>query len=102
LKDINKTYCIISKKELFGKASIKNTLIELISENVLEIIKKEKIKSVYIFYDKTRLSINKEDIASRINMKDIKIDFVMIDSKDSSGIQMADWIVGNERRALGK
>ncbi len=102
LKDISKTYSTISKKELFGKASIKNTLIELISENVLEIIKRETIKCVYIFYDKTRLSISKEDIIKSLSVKDIKIDFTMIDSKDSPGIQMADWIVGNERRVLDK
>jgi hypothetical protein len=103
IKDIKKVHKSITHSEKFSSDTTLNIILKLIIENIISVYKKEKCKKsdkFFVYYDKTRLKIDTETILNKTKETEInfpEIVFEMLDSKNSAGIQIADWIVGDSR-----
>lgn len=98
IKNLKYKFVYVYHSKKSNSKNIKDILCELIS-NCLEKVSSGYKGKIFVIYDKNSLKITKNDIQKFLKLK-IDFDFEMQDSKNSSGLQISDWIVGAAKEGL--
>ena len=94
IQNIHKSFKMVSKKKKYDKENISQTISKMLAEIVDEYGVENEVFE--IIYDKTTHKVTKESIEKYSKGKQ-PFQFKMMDSRNSYGVQCADWVVGDAR-----